>query len=110
MGTSYGDGSVRVFEQAPTVDPKMLAADPERQALAFEHGVGLAKTMLNLGVEQQQRELESMKIKAAKSQNELDLAVIEHAKPRSPEVFEQLNTKAQNALPTDKPLQLLKQA
>ena len=110
MGTSYGDGSVRVFEQAPTVDPKMLAADPERQALAFEHGVGLAKTMLNLGVEQQQRELESMKIKAAKSQNELDLAVIEHAKQRAPEVFEQLHTKAQNDLLTEKQLQLQKQA
>jgi hypothetical protein len=71
---------ISVIPQAPNFgDPRLLAADPERNQRALEAGVAFSQVMLDLKNKQASRELDSVKIKAAKAQNDLDLALSQHA-------------------------------
>lgn len=78
---------VRVMPQAPDIgSPKDWVSDPERTLSAARAGTEYAQQLLDLQNRQANRELEAVKIKAAKAQNDLDLALTEHALTNLPAV------------------------
>lgn len=78
---------VRVMPQAPDMgSPRDWVSDPERTLSAARAGTEYAQQLLDLQNRQSNRELEAVKIKAAKAQNDLDLALTEHALTNLPAV------------------------
>lgn len=84
---------VRVMPQAPDIgNPREWVNDPERTLANAQAGLAYAEQLKDLQNRQANRELEAVKIKAAKAQNDLDLALGEHALTNLPAIKQHVDT------------------
>lgn len=84
---------INVVPTAPDIgNPANWAAQPERNLQAANAGLAFQQTLADLQNKQANRELESVKIKAAKAQNDLDLALLEHAQENLPLIKQHVDT------------------
>jgi len=84
---------ISVVPTAPDIgNPAAWAAQPERNLAAANAGLAYQQQLADLQNKQANRELESVKIKAAKAQNDLDLALITHAQENLPLIKQNIDT------------------
>jgi hypothetical protein len=93
---------LRVMPQVPTL-ANDIASLPGRMQAAASSGALFTEQLLNLQNTQANKELEAMQIKAKKAQNDLDLALTQHAIEKLPEVQAHVDTllKTQAAADTE---------
>lgn len=89
MAAPFPTGSqISVVPQAPQIDPRFMAADPQGALASAAAGLHLGTELANLQNQQSQRELEALQIKTAKAQNDLQQAQITDAQQKLPKVLQ----------------------